>query len=63
MRPLDIEEIRNMTDEEVSELNRQLGKQALKKFALLMGAKWVLIFGSMYIYRKIMEREAKKGLL
>lgn len=48
-------DIQNMSDEEVGELNRELGAKVLKKFLIFHGLKWGLIFGLSYAARKYFD--------
>lgn len=50
-----IEDIMNMSDEEVSEMNRKLGIKAVKRFALFTIAKWGFIAGVSYVAIKYVE--------
>lgn len=61
MNYISVDDIKNMSDEEIRELNRKLGMKALKRFALIMGIKWVLIIGTSYISRKLIERWVEEG--
>lgn len=49
-------DIKNMSDAEVAELNKTLGKKALKKFLLFHLAKWGLIIGVTRVLRKLSSR-------
>jgi hypothetical protein len=57
MKQLTIEEIKNMSDEEVAELNKRLGMQVLKRYALFQIIKWAVIFGSIHATRKLLEKK------
>lgn len=57
MSTITVEDIMNMTDEEVRALNKKLGKKALSRFLLFMGIKWALIFGATYVSRKLLDEK------
>jgi hypothetical protein len=49
------DEIKNMSDEEVAEMNKKLAGKVVGKFLLLHTVKWVVIVGSIYAARKFLE--------
>lgn len=55
------EEFKNMSDEEVKEMNRKLAGKVAGRFALLMTIKWVVIFGSIYAARKYLESKVEEN--
>lgn len=49
------EELQNMSEAEVAELNAKLTIRAFRNLALLMAAKWGLIFGVTYVVKKALD--------
>lgn len=41
---LTVNDIQKMTPEEIAELNRKMGKRALRNLLILMGIKWAVIY-------------------
>lgn len=56
MKKLTVEDIQNMSNEEVSELNRKLGMRVLMKFLLFHAIKWVAIFSAVHLSKKVIEK-------
>lgn len=50
-----VDDLKNMSPEEMNEVSKELAIKAFKKFLLLMTIKWALIFGLSYISRKYIQ--------
>lgn len=56
-KPISIEQINNMSKEEVQAMNAKLGRQVIIQFGGRMILKWALIFGAVHVAKKFVEAQ------
>lgn len=56
---LTVEQLKNMSDEEVAALNKQLVIKVMKRFGLFMLIKWAIIFGINYAAKRSLKKSMK----
>jgi len=58
---LNANDVKNMSKEELDELNKKLGVEVMKKFLMFHLAKWGIICGSVYIAKRIVKQMEKSA--
>lgn len=54
-KPISIEQINNMSKEEVQAMNAKLGRQIIINIGTRMVLKWALIFGVVHVAKRVLE--------